>query len=91
MSARIMIDLDRVHPVFGGRWHRVARLAGLPQPGERITTLCGEVEEAQYVDASEQTVIVETCWPCDLVYRRQHGVPVLPTHPGLIVTRREGP
>jgi hypothetical protein len=31
MSALIMVDLDRVHPVFDGRWHRV-RLHRLPQP-----------------------------------------------------------
>jgi hypothetical protein len=32
---RIMIDLDRVHPVFGGRLHRVARLRRVLQPWTR--------------------------------------------------------
>jgi hypothetical protein len=82
MSARIMIDLDLVHPVSGGKWHRVAQLYRLPQPGEQITMLCGQIEEAEYVSA-EQSVIVPTCWSCDLAYRRQQGIPVLPTHPGL--------
>jgi hypothetical protein len=86
MSALIMIDLDLVHPVFGNRWHRVASLHHLPQPGEAITTLCGQVEEVEYLAASRQTLVVGTCWPCDLVYRRQHGVRVLPTHPGLRAT-----
>jgi hypothetical protein len=83
MSARIMIDLDRVYPVFGGRWHRLARRQRVPQPGELITTLCGQVDEAEYVNAAEQTLTVQTCWPCDLAYRRLEGVMVLPTHPGL--------
>jgi hypothetical protein len=78
MTARIMIDLDLVHPVSGGRWHRVAHLYRLPQPGEPITMLCGQVEEAEYVSA-EQTVIVSTCWSCALAYRRQQGIPVPPT------------
>jgi hypothetical protein len=82
MSAVIMVDLDRVHPVFDGRWHR-ARLHQLPQPGEDITTLCGRVETVEYRATKEQTVTVLTCWPCDLAYRRQEGVAVLPTHPAL--------
>ena len=41
MSARIMIDLDRVYPVFGGRWHRLALRQRVPQPGELITIPAG--------------------------------------------------
>jgi hypothetical protein len=85
-----MIDLDRVHPVSGGQWHRVAPLQRLPQPGEQITMLCGQVEEAEYVSAG-QTVIVSTCWSCDLAYRRQQGIPVPPTHPGLAGLRLDQP
>jgi hypothetical protein len=71
VSARIMIDLDRVHPVSGGQWHRVAPLQRPPQPGERITMLCGQVEEAKYVSTTEQTVTVQTWWPClSLAIRR---------------------
>jgi hypothetical protein len=83
MSAQIMIDLDRVHPVFGGRWHRVAQLNRLPQPGERITMLCGRVEEAEYVSTAGQ-ITAQTCWSCDLAYRRQEGISVMPNHPGLV-------
>jgi hypothetical protein len=82
MSAQIMVDLDRVHPVSGGRWHRVARLQRLPQPGERIAMLCGRVEEAEYVSAGGQDMAT-TCWACDLAYRRAHGIAVLPNHPAL--------
>jgi hypothetical protein len=82
MSALIMVDLDRVHPVFGGRWHRV-RLLRLPQPGEEITTFCGRVEPVEYGGTNEQTVTVQTCWTCDLIYRRHEGIKILPTHPGL--------
>jgi hypothetical protein len=83
MSAQIMIDLARLRPVSGGRWHRVARPQRLPQPGEPITMLCGQVEVAEYVSPPEPTVAIQTCWGCDLAYRKQEGVPVLPTHPGL--------
>ena len=60
MSARTTIDLDRVHPVSGGQWHRVAPLQRLPRPGEQITMLCGQVEEAKNVSTTEQTVTVQT-------------------------------
>jgi hypothetical protein len=86
MSAQIMIDLDRVHPLSGGRWHRVAQLQRLPQPGERVTMLCGQVEEAVYVSPAQHatTGTIDTCcWDCDLVYRKQQGIQILPTHPGL--------
>jgi hypothetical protein len=82
MSAQITIDLNRVHPVSGGRWHRVVFLTQLPQPGEPITMMCGQTEEAEYVSTAAQTP-TETCWGCDLAYRRQQGIPVLPDHPGL--------
>jgi hypothetical protein len=87
MSARIMIDLDRVHPVSAdGRWHRVAQLRQLPKPGEPITMFCGQVEQAEYVSPAEQTTTgtVETCcWACDLIYRRLQGIQIRPDHPGL--------
>jgi hypothetical protein len=76
-----MVDLERVHPVFGGRWHRV-QLNKMPNPGELITTLCGQVEEVEY-GPEDRVVIVQTCWYCDLAYRRQEGIPVRPDHPGL--------
>jgi hypothetical protein len=82
MNAWIMIDLDRIHPVSDGQWHRVARLPRLPQPGEQITMLCGQVEEAEYMNAGNQAP-AETCWRCDLAYRRQEGIAIRPDHPGL--------
>jgi hypothetical protein len=75
MSALIMVDLDRVHPVFDGRWHRV-RLHRLPQSGEEITTLCGRVEPVEYGATNERTFTVQMCWSCDLAYRRREGIGV---------------
>jgi hypothetical protein len=86
-----MIDLDRVHPVSDGHWHRVAHPQRLPQPGDRITMLCGRVEQAEYVSTAEQTVAIQTCWVCDLAYRRQQGIQVLPTHPGLTALGQSTP
>jgi hypothetical protein len=77
-----MINLDHVHPVFDGRWHRVL-LRRLPQPGEEITTFCGRVEVVEYVSAPDAGV-TKTCWACDLQYRRREGIPVLTTHPELL-------
>jgi uncharacterized protein YbaR (Trm112 family) len=33
---------------------------------------------------------VQTCWGCDLAYRRHEGIPVLPDHPGLAVAQLAG-
>ena len=77
-----MVNLAAVHPVSGGRWHRVDRLQRLPKPGELLTMMCGVTEEAEFVDKDEQAT-PQTCWLCDLVYRRQQGVPILPDHPAL--------
>lgn len=83
MTARIMIDLDRIHPVVEGRWHRVFPvLTRLPATGDPVSMLCGRVEAAEYVQPADG-VIVQTCWSCDLAFRRQQGIPVLPSHPGL--------
>jgi hypothetical protein len=82
MNAQIMVDLDGVHPVCGGRWHRVL-LHKMPDPGEPITMLCGRVEPVEYGAANDQTTTVQTCWACDLTYRRREGIPVRPDHPAL--------
>jgi hypothetical protein len=81
MSARIMIDLASIHPVFDGRWHRT-KLTHFPAPGEQITTFCGVTEAAEFVTGRTDPPIT-TCWSCDLVYRRQNSIPYLPDHPGL--------
>jgi len=82
VSARITVDLDNVHPVFDGRWHRVW-LTRMPAPGELIQTFCGRVEQAEYSERYDETVVPATCWTCDLVHRRQQGINVRPDHPGL--------
>lgn len=76
-----MIDLDYVQPVIDGRWHRTQKLLEMPQPGELITTLCGQTEVVEY--GGKGQVTVQTCWSCDLAYRHQHGYEVLPDHPAL--------
>jgi hypothetical protein len=80
MSARIVVDLANVHPVFDNRWHRV-QLDHFPEPGETIVTYCGVAETVEFVAGA--TDYVRTCWSCDLIHRRQHGIRVLPDHPGL--------
>jgi hypothetical protein len=76
-----MVNLELVHPVIDGRWHRV-RLHKLPNPGELITTLCGQVEEVEY-GTGDRVVTLVPCWHCDLAYRRQEGIAVRLDHPGL--------
>lgn len=85
MGALITIDLDQVHPVVEGRWHRV-RLLRMPGPGELITMFCGQVEEVVYGTSKDQVITVRTWWACDLVYRRAEGIAVPSGHPGLTRT-----
>ncbi|MFD9890723.1 zinc finger protein [Amycolatopsis sp. NPDC059027] len=84
MSALIYLNLDAVHPVIDGRWHR-ARLTSVPRPGEQITMLCGVTADAEFEGPREHEVhgVPKQCWDCDLVYRREHGIDVLPQHPGI--------
>ncbi|MEC3982428.1 hypothetical protein [Amycolatopsis sp. H20-H5] len=88
MTALIMVDLERVHPVIEGRWHQ-ARFERLPEPGEPVRTLCGLVEAAEYCAVTSRSPSLERCWVCDLAHRRLHGMDVLPTHPGLPRARGE--
>lgn len=81
MTVRIYLDLDRLHLVVNGLRHR-ANLRRVPDPGDRVTMLCGLVEEVEYTHARE-TLPVRTCWTCDLRYRRKLGHAIPPTHPGL--------
>ncbi|MFD9895829.1 hypothetical protein [Amycolatopsis sp. NPDC058986] len=82
MTAQIMVDLDRVHPVVDGRWHR-ALLTCIPGPGEVITTLCGRTEEVEYLPYSSAAPLATICWDCDLEYRVRHNIATLPNHPAL--------
>jgi hypothetical protein len=79
--AQIYLDLDNVHPVFDGRWHRV-RLDRLPTIGERLTTLCGHEKAVAFADAADRTAfgVPTCCYECDLVYRRQRGIEIRAGH-----------
>lgn len=80
MTVRVYLDLDRLHFLVAGQRHR-ARLAHVPTPGERLVLLCGLADTVVYTDAP--TRAAETCWLCDLKYRRGLGLPIPPNHPGL--------
>jgi hypothetical protein len=82
MAARIFLDLDTLHLVSEGLWHR-ANLGWVPHPGEQVTMLCGLVEPVEYDSISARPPAARTCWDCDLVYRRHEGFAVLPDHPGI--------
>lgn len=77
MTATIYVDLDTVHPVINGEWHR-ARLQNMPQSGDPITMLCGLVATAEYErrDNRPQGRPQTCCSACDREYRLQHGIPV---------------
>lgn len=81
-SAVITVDLDHLHPVFDGRWHRVV-LDRLPGPDEIITTLCGQRRPVRYGTPADRLPAARTCWPCDLAFRRANGIAVPPNHPAL--------
>ncbi|GAA4533897.1 zinc finger protein [Amycolatopsis samaneae] len=91
MSALIYLNLDAVHPVVDGRWHR-ARLTSVPLPGEKITMLCGVTADAEFERPREHAArgAPTQCWDCDLVYRREHGIDILPQHPGIRRERAPG-
>jgi hypothetical protein len=82
MSVRIFLDLDTLHLVTNGQWHR-ASLRQVPQSGEQITMLCGLVESVEYGSKQDSPIAPGTCWHCDLVYRRREGIAYLANHPGL--------
>jgi hypothetical protein len=90
MSARIMVEMTHVRPVFDGKWH-MTRLSRMPEPGEEITTYCGQTREASYRDQESQAT-VKACWDCDLAYRKAHSIPWYGTvaHPALQGRRDHG-
>ena len=77
MSALIYIDLEHVHPIIDGVWHR-AHLLAMPDPGQEITMLCGAIAPAEYhrLDERRQHGIPTECPRCDLLYRRRHNIPL---------------
>jgi hypothetical protein len=86
MTAFIAVELDGIHPVIGGRWHRV-RFAHFPTVGEQIVTFCGTSATIEFADGPPAHI--NTCWGCDLVYRQQHDILALPDHPGLAELHRQ--
>lgn len=77
MTAVIYVDLDSVHPVVDGEWHR-ARFQNMPQSGESVTMLCGLVASAEYErsDNRRRDAPPTCCWACDRAYRQMVGIPV---------------
>lgn len=84
MTVRIYLDLDKLHLVVQGQRHRAA-LPRVPKPGEQVTMLCGLTDLVEYTTTPVGPVM--TCWLCDLHYRRRLGFSVLPTHPGIELSR----
>ncbi|WP_051166335.1 zinc finger protein [Amycolatopsis orientalis] len=84
MQALIFIDLDHVHPVIEGVWHRSA-LDSVPDPGDDVTMLCGLTAPAGFRprDTRAPNGALLTCVYCDYQYRRARGIPIRPDHPGL--------
>lgn len=87
MTVRIPLDLNTLHLVVDGRRHR-SKLDHVPAPDETVVMLCGLADSVSYTTAHEPGV--RTCWPCDLRYRRDCGLPVPPTHPGVQNGRKSG-
>ncbi|MFD9894102.1 hypothetical protein ACFWY9_32535 [Amycolatopsis sp. NPDC059027] len=84
MGAVIHVDPAAIHPVVEGVWHH-ARLTRVPEPGEVITMLCGASAAAEFEQSGRRDAhgAPHTCWACDLIYRREHGLDVWPGHPAL--------
>ncbi|MBB1158090.1 hypothetical protein [Amycolatopsis dendrobii] len=89
MQALIFIDLDHVHPVVDGVWHR-ALLDSVPDPGDDITMLCGLTAPAGFRprDGRHPNGALVTCVYCDYQYRNAHGIPIPSSHPALLRSRR---
>ena len=84
MSALIYVDLEALHPVVDGVWHR-ADLPRVPLPGESLTMLCGVAAVAEFEDfVRRRDYPPQQCWSCDLVYRRRKNIHVPAGHPGLV-------
>ena len=74
MDALIYLDLEALHPVVDGKWHRVD-LHRVPMPGEKITMLCGVKATAEFVDlVRRRDYPPQQCWDCDGVYRLRKGI-----------------
>ncbi|GHG08853.1 MULTISPECIES: hypothetical protein [Amycolatopsis] len=77
MTAAIYIDPLVIQPVIDGEWHRV-RLTEIPTPGQVITMLCGAFGAAEFhlSDERRRHQIPRQCESCDVIDRRQRGIPL---------------
>ncbi|MEU8637682.1 hypothetical protein AB0C38_36350 [Amycolatopsis sp. NPDC048633] len=75
MSAVIYVDLQAVHPVIDGEWHRLIEVL---TPGQAFTTLCGISDTATFVPLSERRArgAPRQCDRCDVIHRRKQGIPL---------------
>jgi hypothetical protein len=75
MTAVIYVDPQAVHPVINGEWHRLEKVL---TPGQEFTTLCGISDTAMFMPLSERRTlgIPRQCDNCDVIYRRDHGIPL---------------
>lgn len=80
-DAVIFVDLEAIHPVVDGVWHR-GRFTHVPRSGEEIHFLCGLTSKAGFKALATRGVVT-TCWECDYEYCRAKRIPVAPDHPGL--------
>ncbi|MEU8632739.1 hypothetical protein AB0C38_11255 [Amycolatopsis sp. NPDC048633] len=76
-AAVIYLDPIMLNPVIEGVWHH-ARLAGIPDPGESITMLCGATGVASFLPLGQRRnrSVPRQCDSCDVVVRRQRGIPL---------------
>ncbi|WP_328607425.1 hypothetical protein OG943_47445 [Amycolatopsis sp. NBC_00345] len=94
MTALIYIDPQAIHPVIDGVWHR-GRFTAIPKPGQGIRMLCGATGTAAFepLERRRDDGAPKTCFDCEAIYMREHGIPVPPNHPSLQprpVARRAG-
>lgn len=77
MTATIYIEPLLIQPVIAGEWHRT-RLTEIPAPGQVITMLCGVSDAVAFKlsDERRQRRILRQCERCDVVYRREQGIPL---------------
>lgn len=78
MTAAIYIDPLTIQPVIDGTWHRI-RVTEIPAPGQIITMLCGASGAALFQvsdDERRRHGIPRQCEDCDVIYRREVGVPL---------------
>lgn len=73
-DAVIFVDLESLHPVIDGVYHR-GRFTHVPRPGEEIELLCGTKASAGFKNLATRGV-VRTCEPCDLQYRKDKHIDV---------------